>query len=142
MSQKHPIIAVTGASGAGTTVVKRAFETIFRRESLTAAFISGECFRRYDRNEMQSVLKEKQAEGASMSPYGPEVNRFDLLESLFDSYAQTGTGQYRRYISREASDECNLPEGWAKEHNVGVDERRWADRSKESNSYMAAGICS
>ena len=45
MSQKHPIIAVTGASGAGTTVVKRAFETIFRRESLTAAFISGECFR-------------------------------------------------------------------------------------------------
>lgn len=111
MSQKHPIVAVTGASGAGTTVVKRAFETIFYRENLTAAFVSGECFRRYDRNEMQAVLKEKLAEGASMSPYGPDVNRFDLLESLFDSYGQTGSGQYRRYISREASAECDIPEG-------------------------------
>lgn len=111
MSEKHPIVAITGASGAGTTVVKRTFEYIFQRENLTAAFVSGESFRRYDRDEMQLVLAQKEAEGQSLSPYGPEVNRFDLLESLFDSYAQTGTGQYRRYVSREAGTEFNTPEG-------------------------------
>jgi phosphoribulokinase len=36
MSQKHPVIAVTGSSGAGTTFVKRAFEHIFFREKITA----------------------------------------------------------------------------------------------------------
>jgi phosphoribulokinase len=111
MSKKHPIVAITGASGAGTTVVKRTFEYIFQRENLTAAFVSGECFRRYDRDEMRAVLAQKEAEGHSLSPYGPEVNRFDLLESLFDSYAQTGSGQYRRYVSREAGTEYNTPEG-------------------------------
>lgn len=111
MSKKHPIVAITGASGAGTTVVKRAFDYIFLRENLTAAFVSGECFRRYDRDEMQSVLAQKEAEGHSLSPYGPEVNRFDLLETLFESYAQTGAGQYRRYVSREAGTEFNTPEG-------------------------------
>ena len=34
MSSRHPIIAVTGASGAGTTSVMRAFQQIFRRENL------------------------------------------------------------------------------------------------------------
>lgn len=111
MSRKHPIVAVTGASGAGTTVVKRAFEYIFLREKLTVAFVAGECFRRYDRKEMQSVLEQKQAAGEVLSPYGPEVNRFDLLESLFESYASTGSGQYRRYVSCEASVGSAVPEG-------------------------------
>jgi len=31
MSVKHPIISVTGSSGAGTTSVKRTFEHIFER---------------------------------------------------------------------------------------------------------------
>jgi phosphoribulokinase len=39
MSAKHPIISVTGSSGAGTTSVKRTFEQIFRREGLNAAYI-------------------------------------------------------------------------------------------------------
>ena len=111
MSDKHPIVAITGASGAGTTVVKRTFEYIFQRENLSATFVSGECFRRYDREEMKLVLAKNEAEGKSLSPYGPEVNRFDLLESLFDSYAQTGSGQFRRYVSREAGTEYNTPEG-------------------------------
>jgi phosphoribulokinase len=108
MSRNHPIVAVTGASGAGTTVVKQAFEHIFRRESVSAAFVAGENFRRYDRTEMQDFLAEKQAEGVAVSPYGPEVNRFDLLESMFDSYGQTGTATMRRYLSQECSDECGL----------------------------------
>ena len=32
MSAKHPIIAITGSSGAGTTTVQSTFEQIFRRE--------------------------------------------------------------------------------------------------------------
>ena len=32
MSVKHPIIAVTGSSGAGTTSVMRTFAQIFRRD--------------------------------------------------------------------------------------------------------------
>ena len=34
MSEKHPIIAITGSSGAGTTTVQHTFEQIFRREGL------------------------------------------------------------------------------------------------------------
>ena len=35
MSIKHPIISVTGSSGAGTTSVRHTFEHIFRREDVT-----------------------------------------------------------------------------------------------------------
>jgi len=111
MSQQYPIVAVTGASGAGTTVVKKSFEKIFLREQINAAFVDGECFRRYDRNEMQAVLAEAEANGTAVSPYGPDVNRFDLLESLFQSYAENGTGTFRRYISEEVAREANLPSG-------------------------------
>jgi phosphoribulokinase len=103
MSEKHPIVAVTGASGAGTTVVKQAFSNIFDRKGINAAFVDGECFRRYDRDEMQAVLKESEAAGKNISPYGPDVNRFDHLESLFDEYSKTGTGKLRRYVSREVA---------------------------------------
>ncbi len=49
MSQKFPIISVTGSSGAGTSTVKHTFEQIFRRENITAAFIEGDAYHRYDR---------------------------------------------------------------------------------------------
>jgi len=88
MSKKYPIVAITGASGAGTTVVKKAFSNIFYRENIEAAYVDGECFRRYDRKEMQAVLAKAEANGEALSPYGPSVNRFDQLEppsvSLFE----------------------------------------------------------
>lgn len=111
MSEKHPIVAVTGASGAGTTVVKQAFKNIFKNRGINAAFVDGECFRRYDRDEMRAVLKKAEAAGETLSPYGPDVNRFDLLESLFGEYAQTGTGKFRRYISKEAAAGTSQKEG-------------------------------
>jgi len=46
MSQKFPIISVTGSSGAGTTTVKHTFEQIFRREGITAASIEAMRFTR------------------------------------------------------------------------------------------------
>jgi phosphoribulokinase len=111
MSEKHPIVAVTGASGAGTSVVQGAFRDIFRREQLTPALVEGDSFRRYDRKEMQRVLKEAEDQGKIMSPYGPEVNRFDELEALFKDYSATGTGKYRRYINETNCDEPGLKSG-------------------------------
>jgi phosphoribulokinase len=35
MSERHPIIAITGSSGAGTTSVTRTFENIFRAKTST-----------------------------------------------------------------------------------------------------------
>ncbi len=63
MSAKHPIIAITGSSGAGTTSVMRTFEQIFRRENVNAAFIEGDSFHRYDRVEMKAKMAEALAEG-------------------------------------------------------------------------------
>ena len=42
MSAKHPIIAVTGSSGAGTTSVTRTFNWIFRREHINAVLVEGD----------------------------------------------------------------------------------------------------
>jgi phosphoribulokinase len=111
MSGKHPIVGITGASGAGTTVVKHSFSNIFLREGITAAFVDGESFRRYDRTEMQTILKQAESEGKVLSPYGPDVNRFDQLEELFKTYSESGTGILRRYISKEAAEWSDEEEG-------------------------------
>ena len=49
MSERYPIIAVTGSSGAGTTSVTRTFESIFRREGVKSVVIEGDSFHRYNR---------------------------------------------------------------------------------------------
>ena len=99
MSEKHPIIAITGSSGAGTTSVTRTFENIFRREGVQAAIIEGDSFHRYDRTEMKLRLAEAEAEGnKNFSHFGPENNLFSELESLFSNYAKTGTDKQRKYL--------------------------------------------
>ncbi|MBA1445213.1 MAG: phosphoribulokinase [Chromatiales bacterium] len=110
MSKKHPIVAVTGSSGAGTTTVKRALEHIFFRDGFTPAIVEGDSFHRYNRVEM----REKMTGG--MSHFGPEANRFDKIEELFKTYGETGSGQKRYYLHSE--DE-------ASEHNarLGVDKK-------------------
>ena len=42
MSRKHPIVAITGSSGAGTSTVPETFEQIFRRESITPTVVHGD----------------------------------------------------------------------------------------------------
>ena len=72
MSVAHPIISITGSSGAGTTSVKRVFEQIFRREGVTAAFIEGDAFHRYDRADMKRVMREEADKGNNhFSHFGP-----------------------------------------------------------------------
>jgi len=99
MSQRHPIIAITGSSGAGTTSVTHTFENIFRREGVKAAVIEGDSFHRYERKEMKLRQAEAEKDGNKhFSHFGPENNLFSELEQLFRSYSETGSGQCRRYL--------------------------------------------
>jgi phosphoribulokinase len=99
MSEKHPIIAITGSSGAGTTSVTRTFENIFRRENVTAAVIEGDSFHRYDRTEMRARQAEAEKAGDKhFSHFGPENNLFPELEQLFRDYSETGSGRSRKYL--------------------------------------------
>jgi len=89
MSKKHPVIAVTGSSGAGTTTVKRAFEHIFFREKINAAVIEGDSFHALSRVEFKEAMKKAEAEGSmSFSHFGPAANRFDKLAELFETYGK------------------------------------------------------
>ena len=102
MSAKHPIIAVTGSSGAGTTSVTRTFAWIFRRERIRAAFVEGDSFHRYDREEMKAKIAEAAARvDQHQSHFGPENNLFAELEALFRCYGETGLGRMRRYLHNE-----------------------------------------
>ncbi|NYZ12798.1 phosphoribulokinase [Azospirillum sp. RWY-5-1] len=99
MSARHPIIAITGSSGAGTTSVTRTFEEIFRREAVKAAIVEGDSFHRFDRVEMKAELAQRLAAGDhTFSHFGPESNLFPELEAMFRTYAETGTGRYRKYL--------------------------------------------
>ncbi|HHJ14027.1 MAG TPA: phosphoribulokinase [Gammaproteobacteria bacterium] len=98
MSKKHPVVAVTGSSGAGTTTVKRAFEHIFLRDGINSAVIEGDSFHRYDRAQMREEMAKAAEEGRNLSHFGPEANRFDRLEELFKTYGETGGGQKRYYL--------------------------------------------
>jgi phosphoribulokinase len=100
MSIKHPIIAITGSSGAGTTSVTRTFEKIFRRESVDAAIIEGDSFHRYDRQEMRRMMAA-QEKGSYFSHFGPDTNLFEELAGLFRQYSQTGGGKRRKYLHDE-----------------------------------------
>ena len=96
MSKQHPVIAITGSSGAGTTTVKRAFEHIFYRDGIKAAVVEGDSYHRYDRAEMRVKMAEDH-----LSHFGPEANRFDKLAELFETYGKTGTGEKRYYLHSE-----------------------------------------
>jgi phosphoribulokinase len=99
MSIKHPIIAVTGSSGAGTTTVMKSFHHIFRRENLTAQIVEGDSMHRYDRKSMRAAMAEAEANGKRIfSHFGPEANLLEELDTLFRSYASEGRGKVRKYL--------------------------------------------
>ena len=99
MSIKHPVIAITGSSGAGTTSVTRSFQHIFRREKINAEIIEGDSFHRYDRVAMKAKMEERMAAGDNhFSHFGPEANLLADLEDLFREYGETGRGKRRHYV--------------------------------------------
>ena len=102
VSKKHPVIAVTGSSGAGTSSVKDAFEHIFRREGIKPAVIEGDSFHRYNRKEMRCVMAEAAMAGErNFSHFGPEANLFAELGELFKEYGRSGGGKRRYYIHND-----------------------------------------
>ncbi|MEY3036201.1 MAG: phosphoribulokinase [Burkholderiaceae bacterium] len=102
MSVQHPIIAITGSSGAGTSTVTRTFENIFRREGVTPALIEGDSFHRYDRAEMKRRQAAAEASGDThFSHFGPDTNLLEELEGLFRSYSNNGTGRCRKYLHND-----------------------------------------
>jgi len=112
MSKKHPVVAVTGSSGAGTTTVKVAFEHIFRREGINPVVVEGDSFHRYDRASMKDAIEEFATKGKQLSHFGPDSNLFDKIEALFKQYGESGTGEKRYYLHSEEE---------AEEHNARLD---------------------
>ncbi|AVQ87505.1 MULTISPECIES: phosphoribulokinase [Plesiomonas] len=98
MSALHPIIAVTGSSGAGTTTTSRVFRKMFKKMQLNAAFIEGDSFHRYTRTEMDTAVRRAREQGRHISYFGPEANDFGRLEACLARYAQSGDGEVRKYL--------------------------------------------
>ena len=99
MSERHPIIAITGSSGAGTSTVTRTFQNIFRREGVSAAIVEGDSYHRFDRKTMKQRMAEAEAAGnMNFSHFGAEANLFGEIENLFRTYSETGQGKCRKYL--------------------------------------------
>src|SRR5260370_35379310 len=108
MSRSHPIISITGSSGAGTTSVKKTFEHIFRREKVAAAYIEGDAFHRYNRVEMRTKMAEEGERGNKhFSHFSPETNLFEELERVFRAYGESGTGTTRHYVHENDTHKLN-----------------------------------
>ena len=119
MSVRHPVIAVTGSSGAGTSTVMKSFAHIFRREQIRAQVIEGDSFHRFDRVDMRERVRVADS-GASppISHFGPEANLLGELDSTLEEYGATGGGKVRRYIhdaveAKELGGEAGTFTDWA-----------------------------
>jgi phosphoribulokinase len=98
MSRKHPVIVVTGSSGAGTSTVRKALESIFYRQKIKSVVIEGDSFHRYDRQDMRRQMDIASQAGVNFSHFGEAANQFEALEQLFRSYGESGAGQKRFYL--------------------------------------------
>ncbi|MEX2476282.1 phosphoribulokinase [Marinobacter sp.] len=99
MSKRHPVIAVTGSSGAGTTTTGQIFRRMFTSEELRAAMVSGDSFHRYTREQMARLAAKGQF--GERNHFALAANHVDKLEALFYDYGHTGNGQHRQYVHDE-----------------------------------------
>ncbi len=117
MSKEHPIIVVTGSSGAGTTSVRHAFEHIFTRLEILPAIVEGDSFHRYSRLDMREQIAIHERAGEKFSHFSAKANLLQELQNLFKEYAQLGTGSFRHYIhdqdeSRKSGYPCGTFTPW------------------------------
>jgi phosphoribulokinase len=125
MSKKHPIISVTGSSGAGTTTVKTTFDQIFRREGIKAVSIEGDAFHRYDRAAMKHELEQRKSQGDdTFSHFSYEANELGKLAETFRSYGETGNGMTRHYIHDDVE-----AEKWGGDPGTFTDWKSFEDSS-------------
>ncbi|MGC9369617.1 MAG: phosphoribulokinase [Paracoccaceae bacterium] len=113
MSKKHPIISVTGSSGAGTSTVKHTFDQIFRREGVKAVSIEGDAFHRYNRADMKAELERRYSDGdQGFSHFSYDANELGELERVFREYGETGRGRTRHYVhDADEADRYGVPPG-------------------------------
>lgn len=102
VSERHPVIAVTGSSGAGTSTFMQVFERVAHQLDLNIAFVEGDAFHAYDREHMQAAVSRARIRGENFSHFGPQANLLDKLEALFANYGRKGTGKRRRYLHTES----------------------------------------
>ncbi len=133
MSTKHPIISVTGSSGAGTSTVKATFDQIFRREGVKAVSIEGDAFHKYNRADMKAELEKRVAAGDhSFSHFSLEANELAELERVFREYGETGKGKTRYYVhSDEEAQKLGTPSGEFTD---------WADFEEGSDLLFYEGL--
>lgn len=96
------MIAVTGSSGAGTSTFMQVFERVARALDLRPAFVEGDAFHAYDREQMQAAVSRARIRGENFSHFGPQANLLDKLEALFASYGRDGSGMVRHYLHTDA----------------------------------------
>ena len=132
MSKKHPIIAVTGSSGAGTTTVKTAFEHIFHRQNINPVVVEGDSFHRYDRKEMKKKVQQAQKERRNFSHFGFEANILKDLENTFKTYGKKGNCKRRYYLHSATEAE---PYG----KNPG-EFTTWEDAGNDSDLMLYEGL--
>ncbi|CCQ73851.1 phosphoribulokinase [Magnetospira sp. QH-2] len=99
MSKAHPIIAVTGASGSGRSVVRDAVRKVCDRQGLNPAYVDGESFHKYNRAEMK-VAQDKAVRAGEplLTHFGPDANLWEEQKQFFKKYGDSGTGRHRRYL--------------------------------------------
>jgi len=131
MSKQHPVIAVTGASGAGTTVVQQAFKEIFFRQEINAAFIHGDGFLRYNELDSEKFISKNLVNGRHVSCYGPDLNNFDKLQNCFKSYAENGSCEMRHKVTVENDKQFNA--------NVG-EFTQWQQSPQNSDCLFYEGM--
>jgi len=102
VSTQHPIVAVTGSSGAGTSTALKAFQKMFGALGLKAAIVEGDAFHAFDREGSRAAIERATIRGENFSLFGPAGNLFDKLEALFREYSQSGSGLARRYLHTDA----------------------------------------
>ncbi len=104
MLRSIPSYRLTGSSGAGTTSVRRTFEQIFRREKITAVFIEGDAFHRFNREEMKQAAAEAAKNGNPHLSHFGEMRTCSRARTPVQDYGEIGTGRARHYVhdQREA----------------------------------------
>lgn len=101
MSVQHPIIGITGASGAGTSTAVKAFMRLFDELRIHGALVEGDAFHAYNRAQLRKTLERARIRSENFSLFSPGANLLERLEGLLREYGERGTGMIRHYLHRD-----------------------------------------
>lgn len=106
MSVAHPIIGITGSSGAGTSTAVRVFKHLFAAQNLRPVIVEGDAFHAYDREGNRQAIERARIRGENFSLFGPAGNHLDRLEALLREYGDSGSGTLRHYLHTDQEAEA------------------------------------